>query len=438
MAFQGPKSPTRERPSSPQESHEVRYLHSMPPPQQTHETRNEFQHRIRHLMAVQVRNFTPFPVRDAVTSSLAVTGPPLSDCVDDMELTLGRRKSRRISTNSLGTLRNLRTSGELNRPDQTPPSPTADTSPGRPRANSRSIRKVIPASYQHRPTRERAASSASIQSLAKLALNKPRTSLSAEDASPPSSPILALPEAAELQSDLEHVVASRLVETFLTLESWTQEDDNNNAPVSPLLGSLNFPVRSDDGSARLRSETASSRITPSRRASFRPPTPSKVKSDDKQSRAASPGGLKKSTTKPRASPRTKRTELPQSTNNNHALPTPAPSPPPGDVPTLPPFYISAFHRPSTNPCFASLDSKHDFAAWADLGNHRFRASLWGTGGGSWGKTADGKERSPLIGGSEEPSPQTDWDILASWNVDMDELVPLPAEVRSLRLSKDIF
>jgi hypothetical protein len=283
----------------------------------------------------------------------------------------------------------------------------------------------------------------------------PKASLSAEDGSPPSSPILALPEATEPQTELEQVVASRLVETFLTLEPWTKEDDHN-PPGSLLLGGLGSPVRSDMGklddvSTRLRSGSASSRITSPRSASFRPLAPPKIKSKDKQSRPASPGTLKRPVGQPRAassataqSPRANRTDLAQSTNANHALPTPAPSPPPGDVPASPPFYISAFHRPSTNPSFSSLDSKHDFAGWTDLGNHRFRALLWGAGGSDWGKKADskerGKERSPLhlmIDGSEEPFPETDWNILASWDVDMDELVPLPAEVRSIHLGTKI-
>lgn len=401
-------------------------------------------------MSIQVRNFTPFPVRDTVTSSLSATGPPPSDCVDDMELTLGRRRSRRISTNSLGTIRTIRTSIELNRSDQTSPTPTTDSSSGRPRANSRTTRKSVATGYQHRPARERATSSASIQSLARLGLNKPRSSLSAEDISPPTSPILALPDEAELQTELEQVVASRLVETFLTLEPWYQEEHftstdhissfNPSSPIRSALGKF------DHLSARIRSGSGSSRVTSPRSATFRPTTPSKNHLHlEKSSRPASPSNLKVSTSRQSASssaitqsPRAKRGELAHTTS--HALPTPAPSPPPSDVPTPPPFYISAFHRPSTNPSFTSLDAKHDFATWADLGSHRFRAFLWGTGGSEWGKKTTGKEkakeRNPLqlmIDGTDQVPPDSDWDILASWEVDMDDLVPLPAEVCLLNI-----
>lgn len=393
-------------------------------------------------MSIQVRNFTPFPVRDAVTSSLAVTGPPPSDCVDDMELTLGRRRSRKISSNSLGTIRNLRTSSEFNRSDQTSPTLATDTPLGRPRASSRSIRKSIPTTYPHRPTRERAASSASLQSLAKLGLNKPRVSLSTEDTSPPTSPVLAILDEAELQTELEQVVASRLVETFLTLEPWTQEENKTVDHVP--LASPSSPVslnRFDDISSRIRSGSGPSRVTSPRSAAFKPTTPSKSHLNlDKSSRPASPSNLKGSTSRQgpssilTQSPKTKRAEYAHSTS--HALPTPAPSPPPGDILSPTPFYISSFHRPSTNPSFTSLDPKHDFAAWTDLGSHRFKAFLWGTGGSNWGKTAGrdkAKERNPLqlvLDGSEEVSTESEWEVLASWDVDMDELVPLPTEYLS--------
>lgn len=51
----------------------------------------------------------------------------------------------------------------------------------------------------------------------------------------------------------------------------------------------------------------------------------------------------------------------------------------------------------------------------------------------------GKERVPMhptVGGTEEPSSDTRWQVLASWNVDMDELVPLPVEVRPLLFAHD--
>jgi hypothetical protein len=47
----------------------------------------------------------------------------------------------------------------------------------------------------------------------------------------------------------------------------------------------------------------------------------------------------------------------------NTLPTPARSPPAVQKFGLPdvPFFISLFHRPSTNPAFTALDPMHDFA-----------------------------------------------------------------------------
>ncbi|CCA77277.1 hypothetical protein PIIN_11255 [Serendipita indica DSM 11827] len=63
------------------------------------------QRRIRHILSIQIRNFTPFPLRDAFTSSLAASGPPLLDAVDDIELTLSRRLLEVIWINQRPRLR---------------------------------------------------------------------------------------------------------------------------------------------------------------------------------------------------------------------------------------------------------------------------------------------------------------------------------------------
>jgi hypothetical protein len=118
------------------------------------------------------------------------------------------------------------------------------------------------------------------------------------------------------------------------------------------------------------------------------------------------------------------------------LPTPAPSPPPEflDTPSAP-FYISGFHRPSTNPTFASFDFKHDFAPWVDLGGHKFRAVLWGKGAGEWGKPESLRWKGKHTPFGDEPTveevddtPASEWTGLVSWDVDMDELKSLPSEV----------
>ncbi|KIJ68818.1 hypothetical protein HYDPIDRAFT_107065 [Hydnomerulius pinastri MD-312] len=71
-----------------------------------------FQRRLRHITSVQIRNLTPFPVRDAFASALSQPAAhsqftPLGNLSDDLDVTLLRKRSRRISTTSVNTLKNI-------------------------------------------------------------------------------------------------------------------------------------------------------------------------------------------------------------------------------------------------------------------------------------------------------------------------------------------
>ncbi|KAG8818682.1 hypothetical protein FRC17_010743, partial [Serendipita sp. 399] len=428
--------------------------------EETYSAQDVHKYRLRHITSVQIRNFTPFPIRDVVTSSLAAVGPAPLDYQDDTDLTLSRRRSRRISTNSLSTLRGLRTDGVRTESTGMAGSSQVDLSPGRPRANSRPIRKPLPVGFSQRPQRDRTVSSTSTQSLSKTTLYMPydSPSLNAADIVPPS-PIAPNVEADEYQRSLERVVASRLVETFMCLEAWKDGDGPSSNPLrsknstSPVRltgsGSERVPVR-------LRSGSASSTF-PSTRNHFQPITPQPsqhgVSAHDTTANSSSSPFSKSRPTLPstsesagRISPRIHRHEPIRSNtvSTSHALPTPAPSPPPcgdGDDPLdCAPFYISQFHAPSTNPSFASLDAEHDFAPWADLGSHRFRASLWGNAASNWGN-----KPKPVEVEDDQANSGTEgvWEVLASWDVDMDELVPLtsdplllPSNTLVLRLAPD--
>ena len=92
-----------------------------------------------------------------------------------------------------------------------------------------------------------------------------------------------------------------------------------------------------------------------------------------------------------------------------------------------PFFISSFHRPSTNPAFTALDPTHDFAPWANLSEHQFRVSLWGrTDRDSvWGTTGKDKNEIGI------PSSESGWSVICEWDVDLDDLSPLSSEVCDL-------
>ncbi|TFK30679.1 hypothetical protein FA15DRAFT_751690 [Coprinopsis marcescibilis] len=62
--------------------------------------------RIRHITSIQVRNLTPFPVRDAFTSALSHSSDlhqSKTFAADDLSVGSQRRRIRKISTNSVGS-----------------------------------------------------------------------------------------------------------------------------------------------------------------------------------------------------------------------------------------------------------------------------------------------------------------------------------------------
>lgn len=339
---------------------------------------------------------------------------------------LNRRRSRRISTNSLGSV-------PSSKPNLEAAQTNLEQSPGRARANLRTTRRSHAAS-QSRSQRGRALSSASIEFASRYATVQHSTL--ADDVSPPTSPIGASTLGDQIQSSLERVIASRLVETFLSLEPWSPEEHTKSHPS--ITGQV-IDVKSEASSSHIRSVSISSRMAPPHSPIFQEPNASpEGHSLHKSSRSSSPARPQSPKSRQAlpptghtTSPRTKALDL-RSIPISHSLPTPAPSPPPERDAIHVPFYISSFHPPSTNPTFASLDVWSDFAPWADLSSHCFRAALWGRAG-QWGKTVEtkGKERElvPSAGSDlQHDSRDGEWELLASWEVDMDGLKPLPTQV----------
>jgi UV radiation resistance-associated gene protein len=241
------------------------------------------------------------------------------------------------------------------------------------------------------------------------------------------------------QRSLEHVVSSRLVETFLALSL-------------PYTDDLGFPSNKEKGApspANFRTIMVQATSPPTHKRSSSSVSTNSSSSVKRPALASRPPSLRdsqplSSTTRANHSsvpsiskPIPRRAVAPpppaaaESTQN--VLPTPAPSPPAVQKVGLPevPFFISPFHRPSTNPAFTALDPTHDFAPWANLSEHRLRVSLWGrtVGDNEWGisdgtGTGKGKEKDIVM-----PSSESGWSVICEWDVDLDDLVPLSSEVR---------
>ena len=236
------------------------------------------------------------------------------------------------------------------------------------------------------------------------------------------------------QRSLEHVVSSRLVETFLALSLPLTDDLDFHSKRSPSPTTFRTstvqvtspPIHKREASSSTNSSSSSRRPGP---ASRRPSRESQLLASTTKTNHSSVPSISEPIPRRVVAPPAAAAE---STQN--ALPTPAPSPPAVQKLELPevPFYISSFHHPSTNPSFTALDPTHDFAPWANLSEHRFRVSLWGrtNGDSEWGTsemTGKGKEKEIGL-----PSSTSGWSVICEWDIDLGDLVPLSSEVRDFQ------
>ncbi|KAF9454951.1 hypothetical protein P691DRAFT_799958 [Macrolepiota fuliginosa MF-IS2] len=375
-----------------------------------------FQRRIRHIDCVQICNFTPFPVRDTVTSALSQPVEPsqlntLGHSSDDLDM-LARRRTRKISSTSTATKSSGRqeddetsllletrgrkfshsrrslTSGSLG-PNASPP--------GMPR-----IPYGPPQAARRRGRTNSVASSMSGQA-------KPSSHFSQGVSVPVtgSSFSMILPDIS--QQGLEKVIDSRLIETFLA--------------ITVLPTPVTTPVKSPP---KKRSPPASD----SRKSTFvrRAQTasisslPTGVSHMTKFSNGTAkllPSKLKTSHSRSSSSPMYQVGEVPGSSSDVNAR-----------VPFDPvPDYFSQIHRPSISPTFP-IDARpgHDFSPDSNTSSSQLKVQLWGRTKGVSAKVA-GKQKQKsvrdLVVGVD-----SDWTVMEQWDFSLDDLLPLPQDVSS--------
>jgi hypothetical protein len=96
-----------------------------------------------------------------------------------------------------------------------------------------------------------------------------------------------------------------------------------------------------------------------------------------------------------------------------------------------PKYLSPLHRPSTNPLF-HFDARFDldFLSWTDTGGQVLKLEIWGKIPTHRPQDIPTNERRPS--GSNSLDDETyEWKMLDDWDVDLQDLIPLSDEVRSL-------
>ena len=103
--------------------------------------------------------------------------------------------------------------------------------------------------------------------------------------------------------------------------------------------------------------------------------------------------------------------------------------------SLIPNHLSAIHRPSTNPSFPiNIQLKSDFTEWTDVSGQKLHLEIWGKVGSYW-PGAEGTDENKENGKGKQVNQeinQRDWKVLEQWDINLQELVPLPTEVSTLK------
>ncbi|KAJ6519293.1 hypothetical protein C8R45DRAFT_17210 [Mycena sanguinolenta] len=420
------------------------------------------QRRARHITAIQVCNLTAFPVRDAFASALSQPAEqPQFNAPgyfsDDLDVTLARKRSRRISTNSISTHKSFK-SDESADDDSSAYSLSLAESRGRRTRGARlsfhsggSPASRAPTIRGHRPRTASMTSSlnSSIQSSAVLPGSTTAVS---------TAPFTAtLPD--HSQTGLEKVIKARLFETFIAISVEPSLDADSSltpqTPATPASPVIPTPPRSPklpnaNGAAPRKGVSAKpsplSPTTDKEKSATRrdtPTTPSSPSSSRHTPKSASmsmavrPNGK---TTTGAASPSATRSRFPPPPQTPPATPQiPSSAPallnssnsnsntnPNSPVSPLLPDYLSPIHRPSTNPIWA-MDAQG--GPWGDPSAQTVRVELWGKVGDE--ATGKGKEKERDGNGKDrerekekEKGEADEWRVLEEWKFDLGQLVPL--------------
>ncbi|KAF8973835.1 hypothetical protein BDZ97DRAFT_1912290 [Flammula alnicola] len=411
--------------------------------------------RIRHITGIQIRNLTPFPVRDAFTSALTRPAEQphfnASGVIDDLGAMILRKRTRKVSTNSTGTRRSLKwDDGILDQKDMSPSvesrgratsiSSTTLTNNGNPSTSPSNGTQPFSSSRSTHSLRGRRARTSSMASSSSNHLANISFPAGSSSTSIPS----LLPD--NSQAGLEKVINSRLVETFIAIGVPTRTGQELESSSSNLL--------SPSGGSQIALRSA-----PLQASSFLPTSRSQklvsvAPSSTKDSLTVVPLHKKQSST-PNSAPPSKtafklaikqdiRPRGPSNTLlNGISPPSPVSSPrkgksvanPPSEMEKVvtnkseSPVYFSPIHRPSTNPFFPiDARSGRDFPQWSDTSGHSLKIEVWG-------KVAvrGRREEWALHGRQHQTEPPIDddahdWKLLDERDINLNKLIPLPDDL----------
>lgn len=403
-----------------------------------------YQRRIRHITGVQIRNLTPFPVRDSFTSALSL---PLeqshlsaSGITDDLASILSKKRTRKVSTNSTASRRSIKREDGVVDIDTLLPAEAkgkvASTSTVMfSNGGNISMSPSNGQSFSYKPThslRDRRRRTSSVTSFGSTHLTGPKTQSNAPPAVLSTSSFL--PD--HSQAALQKIINSRLVETFITISlpsginplvdpSPVTVKSLRSAPMKEPSPS-NFRVQSrpsyslqHEGLPRTRSRSSRPDSAPPTRTSFKLSNGNKPENKPNSSLAA------------RLVSEPSRSGSPSRRRSKVAV-----SPLPeieqvSDSELDSPVYFSPIHRPSTNPFFP-IDAKSgcDFPQGADISGQRLRIEIWGR---ILVAEKGGHKHPERMHSTQRQISQRqlqDWKMLEAWDISLSEMLPLPEIVRT--------
>ncbi|KAG7450720.1 uncharacterized protein BT62DRAFT_532048 [Guyanagaster necrorhizus] len=376
------------------------------------------QKRVRHITSIQIRNLTPFPVRDAFASALSQPSeqPQFSThghLTDDLDISLTLKRSRRVSINSVVTFRSKK-SEDIAGGEGQGTGDSAAISRGRLRAGSRASSAGVSSKFASgsAPTIRRHRASSNASSLA-ATLSGPDVSALASTSAAPYNTLFHH----HTQTELEGVIRTRLVETFLSI---TVHSPCNNIPED----TTPFPSPHRPASASRLSVPHSSPGSKTKKPNGtdnvkgHKPTVSSVERTTRASRVATPKSLS-STHLKSASTSVLRTNG-QASSTVTKCPSPSPRSQSESRSSPVPDFLSPIHPPSTNPTFR-IDPRTDFSSLTDITGGDLTVQVWAKSTVEGQNDPSGKGKGRLF-----PS-ETEWKLLEKWDFNLEELVPVPED-----------
>ncbi|KAG9050960.1 hypothetical protein FS837_000623 [Tulasnella sp. UAMH 9824] len=378
------------------------------------------------LSSISFEDDIRYPARDGVASTLSEASAASSKGIqqayipDDADLVLSQRRTRKISAASISTLRSLRAqddlgiaassfSGGITIAEDITPTPTRK----RRTSKARPALALPPSTSGQQARRPRSSSQASLlnhlpQPSSPSSLRSPPfdISLFGSLAHHPYSTASSSTSGSTLQRSLEKVLQVRLVETLFTLSPSDEGQGGQPETAAP-------PVKSSTASSAPRSRSPPL-ISQRQRGPVKTPT-SISRSGHLQSSSSSSFS---STSRRSSSPATSRP----------TTPTPPSAPPLSPAP----FYVSTYHRPSTNPTWVGLDPEHEFSPSANSQSQRVLVTLWARVEDKASREAWRKSSPPDISGKgkakeEGPLEDSSWQPVQQWDIDLTDAEPLPEE-----------